>query len=82
MATHCHVLATPLTPNNHRRPGRPPNQSLSDKLYLSEKTVKDYASSLFKKLEVGDRVQAILVAVKNNIEEYIEVNQKGLDLCE
>lgn len=48
------------------------NRETSQKLYLGEKTVKNYASSIFKKLEVKDRVQATLYAIHNNLEEYIE----------
>ena len=47
------------------------NKQIGESLYLAEKTIKNYANTLFKKLEVEDRVQAILVAVRNNIEEYV-----------
>lgn len=43
------------------------NIEIADALYLSEKTVKNYASSIFKKLDVKDRVQAALYAIKHNV---------------
>ncbi len=45
------------------------NKEVSDTLYLSEKTIKNYATNIFKKLEVKDRVQATLYAIHNHIEE-------------
>lgn len=49
------------------------NKQIGESLYISEKTVKNYASTLFRKLEVEDRVQAILVAMRNNIEDYVQM---------
>lgn len=46
------------------------NKEIGQQLYLSEKTVKNYATNLFKKINVGDRVQATILAIQNNIEEY------------
>lgn len=46
------------------------NKKIGEELYLSEKTVKNYATNLFKKINVNDRVQATIVAIENNIEEY------------
>ncbi|MCX7694180.1 MAG: response regulator transcription factor [Caloramator sp.] len=46
------------------------NKEIAEKLYLSEKTIKNYATNLFLKIEVHDRVQAALLAVQNNIEGY------------
>ncbi|WP_027309526.1 response regulator transcription factor [Caloramator sp. ALD01] len=46
------------------------NKEIAEKLFLSEKTVKNYATNLFLKIGVNDRVQAALLAVQNNIEEY------------
>lgn len=45
------------------------NKEVSEKLFLSEKTVKNYATNIFKKLEVKDRVQATLYAIRHQIEE-------------
>lgn len=46
------------------------NAEIAEELFLSEKTVKNYASSVFRKLDVKDRVQAALYAIKNDIEKY------------
>ncbi|WP_242835044.1 response regulator transcription factor [Clostridium sartagoforme] len=48
------------------------NKEIADKLFLSEKTVKNYITSIFKKIEVDDRVQATIYAIRNNIEEFYE----------
>lgn len=45
------------------------NREVSEILFLSEKTVKNYATTIFKKLEVKDRVQATLYAIKNEIDK-------------
>lgn len=46
------------------------NKEIGQQLYLSEKTVKNYATNLFKKINVSDRVQATILAIQNDIEEY------------
>lgn len=43
------------------------NQELASKLFVSEKTIKNHLTSIFKKIEVADRTQAVLYAVKNKI---------------
>ena len=43
------------------------NKDIANKLYISEKTVKNHVSSILKKLEVNDRIQAAIFAFKNNI---------------
>ncbi|MDA8227317.1 MAG: response regulator transcription factor [Desulfitobacterium hafniense] len=40
------------------------NREIGKSLYISEKTVKNHLSSIFRKLEVDDRTQAALKAVK------------------
>lgn len=47
------------------------NKEVAATLFLSEKTVKNYASSLFRKLGVKDRVQATLYAINNNLSDYM-----------
>jgi len=46
------------------------NKEIGDVLYLSEKTVKNYATNIFLKLNVHDRVQAAILALQNDIEDY------------
>lgn len=43
------------------------NRSIAQKLYISEKTVKNHLTSIFQKLGVDDRTQAAIHAVKNRI---------------
>ena len=45
------------------------NKSISDKLVLSEVTVKSHLNSIFKKLNVTNRTQAVLVAMQMNLVE-------------
>lgn len=49
------------------------NKEVAKQLYLSEKTVKNYASNVFRKLGVKDRVQATLYAINNNLTEYMQM---------
>lgn len=46
------------------------NKEIGEQLFLSEKTVKNYATNLFRKINVDDRVQATILGIKNNIDEY------------
>jgi two-component system, NarL family, response regulator DegU len=46
------------------------NKEIGEQLYLSEKTVKNYATNLFRKIDVVDRVRATIFAIENNVEEY------------
>jgi DNA-binding NarL/FixJ family response regulator len=43
------------------------NKEIASKLYISEKTVKNHVSNIFKKLNVSDRTQAAIYAIKHNI---------------
>lgn len=43
------------------------NRSIAQKLYISEKTVKNHLTSIFQKLGVDDRTQAAIHAVKSKI---------------
>jgi len=45
------------------------NREIGEKLFISEKTVKNHVSSIFKKIGVTDRTQAAVYAIKNNIVE-------------
>ena len=43
------------------------NKEIAKKLYISEKTVKNHISNIFKKLDVNDRTQAAIYAIKHNL---------------
>lgn len=45
------------------------NKEIAYKLSISEKTVKNHVSSIFKKIKVFDRTQAAVYAIRNNIVE-------------
>lgn len=45
------------------------NKSIADKLVLSEVTIKSHLNSIFKKLNVTNRTQAVLVAMQMNLVE-------------
>lgn len=45
------------------------NKNIGKELFISEKTVKNHITKIFKKLEVEDRVQAALFAYNNSIKE-------------
>lgn len=42
------------------------NRKIAETLEISEKTVKNHVSSLFKKMQVNDRTQAVVTAIRNN----------------
>jgi len=41
------------------------NRSIGEKLFISEKTVKNHVSNILQKMNVEDRTQAVITAVKN-----------------
>ena len=43
------------------------NKEIARQLYISEKTVKNHVSNIFRKLDVSDRTQAAIYAFKHNI---------------
>ena len=43
------------------------NKEIAEKLDISERTVKNHVSNIFKKLEVTDRTQAAVFAIRNNL---------------
>ncbi|CUH94454.1 hypothetical protein P22_0520 [Propionispora sp. 2/2-37] len=48
------------------------NQVIAHQLYISEKTVKNHLTNIFRKINVSDRTQAVLYALKNKIAELGE----------
>lgn len=42
------------------------NRVIGETLFISEKTVKNHTSNILQKLNVNDRTQAVLLAIKNN----------------
>ena len=45
------------------------NRSIASKLFISEKTVKNHITSIFRKIKVTDRTQAAIYAIKNHMVE-------------
>lgn len=43
------------------------NKEIATNLNISERTVKNHISNIFKKIDVSDRIQAAVFAIKNNI---------------
>ena len=43
------------------------NKEIATNLGISERTVKNHISNIFKKIDVADRTQAAVFAIKNNI---------------
>lgn len=47
------------------------NREISEEVFLSEKTIKNNMTKIYKKLGVKDRVHAALLAVQNDIEGFM-----------
>ncbi len=45
------------------------NREIAEELYISEKTVKNHLSNIFLKLQVNDRTEAALLAMKHGLVE-------------
>ena len=43
------------------------NRQIGEKLHLSEKTIKNYVTSIFQKLQMNDRTQAAVYAVQHGL---------------
>lgn len=43
------------------------NHDIAQRLFLSEKTVKNHLTNIFRKISVSDRTQAVLYAIKHRI---------------
>ncbi|MGV8982968.1 response regulator [Clostridium sp.] len=46
------------------------NKDIGEHLFLSEKTVKNYATTLFRKIKAHDRVKATIFALNEHIQQY------------
>jgi two-component system response regulator DegU len=42
-------------------------QEIAERMYISQKTVKNHLASVYEKLDARDRTQAVLMAVKMGI---------------
>ncbi len=49
------------------------NKEIAIRLRISEKTVKNHVSNIFKKIEVSDRTQAAIYAIKTGLVELSEM---------
>jgi len=49
------------------------NAGIAEKLYLSEGTVRNYVSAILTKLEVSDRTQAALLAIRYGLVDLSEI---------
>lgn len=45
------------------------NRNIAERLEISERTVKNHIANIFKKIQVSDRTQAAVFAIKNNLTE-------------
>ena len=47
------------------------NKEIAKEIYLSEKTVRNYVSSILSKLELSSRAEASAFAVRNHIYDHL-----------
>ena len=47
------------------------NKEIAYQLSISEKTVKNHVSNIFKKIGVSDRTQAAVYAIKHNVVDLL-----------
>lgn len=48
------------------------NKEIGEKLFLSEKTIKNNATRIFRKIGVNDRVQATIFAIENELSKFMQ----------
>ena len=51
------------------------NKEIARRVYLSEKTVRNYVSSILSKLEVTSRAEAAVFAVRHHIEDHLPADE-------
>jgi two-component system, NarL family, response regulator DevR len=51
------------------------NREIAQKLYLGEGTVRNYVGNILSKLNVSNRAEAAVFAVKHNIDRYIPADE-------
>jgi DNA-binding NarL/FixJ family response regulator len=56
------------------------NKEIAEALFVTEQTVKNHMTSVLRKLNVNDRVQAVLFAVKNGWIEIGPQNHAGVEV--
>lgn len=52
------------------------NKEISEKLFISNHTTKAHVASIYKKLEVANRVQAAVKSLKLGAAEYFNLKEK------
>jgi len=55
------------------------NKEIARRVFLSEKTVRNYVSSILNKLDVTSRAEAAVYAVRHHIEGYVRENMDEAD---
>lgn len=48
------------------------NKEIADSLFIAEKTVKNNITVIFRKIDVKDRVNAVLFAIENHIDKHFK----------
>jgi two-component system NarL family response regulator len=46
------------------------NIEIAAQLHLSEGTVRNHISAIFTKLDVSDRTQAVIIAIRHGLDKY------------
>jgi DNA-binding NarL/FixJ family response regulator len=52
------------------------NKEIASEVFLSEKTVRNYVSSILSKLSLSTRAEAAAYAVKHNISNFVDLEEK------
>lgn len=49
------------------------NSEIAEKIHLSEGTVRNHVSAIFTKLDVHDRTQAVIIAIKHGLDQDVGI---------